>query len=54
MTDLEKFCKQFPDHAEEATERAAIMQFDGGMPKDYAENQAVKLLIKKYDLRRDL
>jgi hypothetical protein len=47
---FKEFVGQFPQHKEEAEERAAIMQFDGGMPKSYAEEQAVKLIRKKYDL----
>ena len=53
MTDFDKFCKQYPDHAEEATERAAIMEFDGGMDRETAELCAILRMKKKYGERND-
>lgn len=44
------FIEQFPQHQEEAEERAAIMEYDGGIPKRIAEEEAVKRLRRKYDL----
>jgi len=44
------FIRQFPDHEEEADERAGIMQYDGRLPKGIAERKAIEWLRKKYDL----
>ena len=51
---LSAFITTYPSHTEEAEERAAIMQYDGGMPKRIAEEEAVRWLIRKYDLRPTL
>ena len=48
---LSAFTTAYPSHTEEAEERAAIMQYDGGMPKRIAEEEAARWLIRKYDLR---
>ncbi len=39
-----------PEHEEEYEERAAIMQFDGGLSRDDAERLAIKLLREKLKL----
>jgi hypothetical protein len=39
-----------PEHEEEYEERAAIMQFDGGLLRDDAERLAIKLLREKLKL----
>jgi len=36
------------DIAEEWVERAAIMEFDGGLPRAEAESEAWALILKKY------
>ena len=51
MTAIFKdFIEAFPQYQEEAEERAAIMEYDGGIPKRIAEEEAVKRLRRKYDL----
>ena len=35
------------DEAEQWIERAAIMQYDGGMPRDRAEREALALWLKR-------
>jgi hypothetical protein len=37
-----------PNHTEEYEERAAIMEFDGGLSREDAELQAAKILNRKY------
>ena len=36
------------DQREDFEERAAIMQYDGGLPRDHAECLALLYLLKKY------
>lgn len=36
------------DLREDFVERAAIMQYDGGLPRDHAECLALLYLLKKY------
>lgn len=50
MEALDQFILHYPEHAEEVEERAGIMEYDAGMPRDYAEEQAVKRLRIKYSL----
>ncbi len=47
---LKEFCKNWPQHSEEVEERAAIMEYDGGMNRDEAERQAISQLKLKYQL----
>ena len=35
------------DESEDFEERAAIMEFDGGLPREQAEQEALRLILKK-------
>jgi len=37
-----------PEKHEEYEERAAIMQFEGGLSRERAELEAMELILKKY------
>ena len=39
-----------PEHEEEATERAAIMEYDGDLNRGAAEQEAVRRIKWKYGL----
>ena len=38
------------EHYEELQERAGIMEYDGNIPRKYAEEKAAELLSNKYTL----
>ncbi|MDA3940477.1 MAG: hypothetical protein PF693_14400 [Spirochaetia bacterium] len=38
------------EHQDELIERAGIMEFSGNIPRKFAEENAAKLLSRKYDL----
>lgn len=44
----------YPEHAEEAQERAAIMEYDGGLNRGAAEQETVRLIMRKYGLQEEL
>jgi hypothetical protein len=48
MTDFQRFIKARPEYREEAEERAAIMEFDGGFDRETAERMALWRLYDKY------
>jgi len=48
-----EFKYKYPQHKEEAEERAAIMQYDGGMNKDEAEMWTVYRLRAIYRLFKE-
>ena len=52
MTELEKFVRKYPQHEDEAIERAAIMEYDGGLCRPEAEQKAVIRLKDKYNLNQ--
>jgi len=45
-----EFLNRYPNHAEEATERAAIKEYHGHVNRETAERQTMDLLRLKYDL----
>jgi hypothetical protein len=47
---MEELCRKYPQHKEELTERAAIMEYHGEMNRDDANNEASKLIKMKYGL----
>ena len=48
---INEFIKRFPQHREEIEERAAIMEYDGGLNREAAEKYAVFRLNVKYKLQ---
>ena len=42
--------KAYPEHSEEAQERAAIMEYDGNLNRGAAEQETVRLIKWKYGL----
>ena len=51
--DIKTFCFRYPHHAEEVEERAAIIQYDGGLSLTLAEELAVRRLLDKYGLENE-
>ena len=45
-----KFLAQYPQHAEETEERAAIIEYDAGKKRDVAESMAMLRIKDKYKL----
>lgn len=41
-----------PDEQDECRERAAIMEYDGGLPREAAEKAAVERVIRKRRKKR--
>lgn len=48
-----EFMRNHPEHREELEERAAIMEFHGGMERRDAEEAAVERMISKYQVIPD-
>ena len=47
---IAEFIKLYPEHEEEITERAAIIEFDGNVKKSVAELEAVRIIKWKYGI----
>ena len=47
---LAEFIKLYPEHEEEITERAAIIEFDGNASFHVAEVEAIRIMKWKYGI----
>lgn len=54
MMTFKDFARRYPEYKEELEERAAIMEHDGCIPREVAEEKAVLRVLEKIERQQTL